>query len=271
MKTLKEANSRLSQEISHWKTEQNEMTSQKIELENQVSNLIETLSLVKNENEVLQAELSNLKKTATETEKEIDDLKKKRITAKNETMSLFKSLELERAISSKLQHELKYALLPKALSQQELLSESLRSLQGDLEVLTRTKFSSQAAIYERDPNPNGEGNQEANLDRNDIYCKEKNGCDDNDKSGKDPEYVRLISDVENESKKVSMAILALSSNVDKLHELTVNDMHYSVGERTCVSAFTDFLMGASSTHVNQLSGSIPRRSSGYANVTQNHQ
>lgn len=264
MKSLKETNIRLNQELNIQKSEKNEITQRKIDLENEVSSLMNKMSLYSS----LQNELGLLKEAAHESEKETEDLKKKRITAKHEMMTLLRSLELERTISSKLQHELKYTLLPKALSQQELLSESLLTLQSDLEVLTRTKFSGQAALYEANHEIDEDSKDELEIDTK----KDDSGAlgDSSESFSKYPAYIRLINDVEIESKKVSMAILALTSNVDKLHELTVNDIHYSVGEKNCVSALTDYLMGASvqtgslSVGANQIHGI------GYANVTQNN-
>merc|ERR1712232_1231903 len=97
-------------------------------------------------NRELEDKFVSMESTARELQRESDDLKKKRLTAKHETMALLRSLEVERSVSSKLKHEIKYTLLPKSLSQQELLSESLEILKGDLEILTKTKFASQASF-----------------------------------------------------------------------------------------------------------------------------
>lgn len=264
LKLLKETNSRLSQEVDVWRKEKHEMTERNNILEKELAEKSIKFDEIEKACVALRADLSQIQRESNSRLQENEELKKKRQTAKYETLNLLRSLEAEKTISSRLKHEVKYTLLPKALSQQELLSESLHTLQGDLEFLTRTKFSAQAAMDENmssQKSGNGFGADE-NDDIDSNSDAPKNSGKTEAKLEKRPEYIRLIDDLETESKKVSMGILALTTNVDKLHEMTMYDMQYaSNGEKTCASVLADILIGSSS---RQIFG--PSAGNGYANV-----
>jgi len=277
IKTLKATNARLSNEVGDWKTEKANILKRSEYLERESAQNTALLKELQEENLKLRTNSEKLSKMGGDLEKETEDLKKKRLTAKHETMTLLRSLEVERAISSKLQHELKFTLLPKALSQQELLSESLNVLEGDLELLTRTKFANQISQQYTNGGDSYDDTDGKFEHSEDIEHSDDDNAIRNETPSTAPkqqaEYLRLLNNLEDESKKVSLGILALTSNVDRLHELTVNDMNSaSTGDRSCFSSLGDFLMGVSNNSTPAVVGSgapvlSPRRHA-YANVAQ---
>eukprot|EP00814_Leptocylindrus_danicus_P000461 CAMPEP_0116031734 /NCGR_PEP_ID=MMETSP0321-20121206/17733_1 /TAXON_ID=163516 /ORGANISM="Leptocylindrus danicus var. danicus, Strain B650" /LENGTH=953 /DNA_ID=CAMNT_0003507001 /DNA_START=100 /DNA_END=2962 /DNA_ORIENTATION=+ len=277
IKSLKATNARLTNEVGDWKTEKANILKRSEYLEKECAQSTASLKELQEENIKLRTNSEKLSKVGGDLEKETEDLKKKRLTAKHETMTLLRSLEVERAISSKLQHELKFTLLPKALSQQELLSESLKVLEGDLELLTRTKFVNQVSQQYTNGGDSYDDTDGKFEHSEDIEHSNGNDANQNETTSTVPkqqaEYLRLLNNLEDESKKVSLGILALTSNVDRLHELTVNDINSaSTGDRSCVSALSGFLMGVSNNTAPAVVGSgapvlSPRRHA-YANVAQ---
>lgn len=263
---MKEINSRLEKEVSTWSEEKLGMLQNNKDLEARLSDALIKLDTFEMKNRELEDKFVSMESTARELQRESDDLKKKRLTAKHETMALLRSLEVERSVSSKLKHEIKYTLLPKSLSQQELLSESLEILKGDLEILTKTKFASQASFNEttfnsvasEDESLEGtfENGQVTENIENNVASTTAGESTQNGRNKSQPEYIQLLIELEAESKKVSMGILALTTNVDRLHELTVHDMNYAeTGDKTCASAIAELLMGKGVRH-----------KSGYSNV-----
>jgi len=266
IKSFKEINSKLEKEVSTWREEKLGLFQNNKDLEANLSDALIKLDMFEMKNREFEDKFVSMESTARELQRESDDLKKKRLTAKHETMALLRSLESERSVSSKLKHEIKYTLLPKSLSQQELLSESLEILKGDLEILTKTKFASQASFNETTFNSvaSEDESSEGTFENGQFIENIENNvasmtASENTQKGRNksqPEYIQLLIELEAESKKVSMGILALTTNVDRLHELTVHDMNYAeTGDKTCASAIAELLMGKSVRH-----------KSGYSNV-----
>jgi hypothetical protein len=69
-----------------------------------------------------------LSRSANETEEH----KNKRLAAKHELMTVLRTLEVERDVSNKLRDSIKFTFTPKALSQQQLLKESLEEFEAQL-------------------------------------------------------------------------------------------------------------------------------------------
>lgn len=172
-----------------------------------------------------------LEKCASETEEH----KKKRMSAKHEIMQLVRTLESERAVSAKLKEAVKFTLTPKALSQQELLTECLRDFELELERLaakTGKAFlpSAEKSVIARDESSNDSDAAEIN----DIPLKPKKSR--SSKSDLDTE--RLISNLEQETQHVSRGIMSLAGDIERMRSLLNDDSMFS-----CMSYFSNILAG----------------------------
>ena len=167
-----------------------------------------------------------LQKSAQETEEH----KNKRLTAKHELMTILRKLEVEQTVSGKLRDSVKFTFTPKALSQQQLLDESLQDFESELLKLSRrlgkplppTIHSGLRAI--EDDN-RSDGNSDGEHDDN---GKKKVN------SRSEWDTARLLSSLENETQRVSKGIMAFSNAVERLHALL--DIS---GEKTCVSTLNE--------------------------------
>lgn len=174
-----------------------------------------------------------LEKYASETEEH----KKKRMSAKHEIMQMVRTLESERAVSAKLKEAVKFTLTPKALSQQELLTECLRDFEIELERL--------AAKIGKDLQPSAEKNSPVRensssngtdaVENHDIPMKPKKSR----ASKTDVDTERLLSNLENETQHVSKKIMALAGDIERMRSL-LNDENSMF---SCMSYFSNILTG----------------------------
>lgn len=172
-----------------------------------------------------------LEKYASETEEH----KKKRMSAKHEIMQMVRTLESERAVSAKLKEAVKFTLTPKALSQQELLTECLRDFEIELERL--------AAKIGKDLQPSAEktisvrefasSNGTDAMEDHDIPMKPKKS-----RSKTDVDTERLLSNLEHETQHVSKKIMALAGDIERMRSLLNDENMFS-----CMSYFSNILAG----------------------------
>lgn len=170
-----------------------------------------------------------LSKSATETEEH----KNKRLAAKHELMTVLRTLEAEREICSKLKDSLKFSFTPKALSQQQLLNESLEDFESQLQKLARR-------LGRALPPPSSESHVSSDLADASEQPHEENGTEDGESqkfTRTDAEINRLISKLERETQKVSQCIMTLTSSVERMHILLD-----SSGERNCVTVLSEILL-----------------------------
>jgi len=173
-----------------------------------------------------------LEKYASETEEH----KKKRMSAKHEIMQMVRTLESERAVSAKLKEAVKFTLTPKALSQQELLTECLRDFEIELERL--------AAKIGKDLQPSAEktisvrefasSNGTDAVENHDIPMKPKKSRT----SKTDVDTERLLSNLEHETQHVSKKIMALAGDIERMRSLLNDENMFS-----CMSYFSNILAG----------------------------
>lgn len=172
-----------------------------------------------------------LEKYASETEEH----KKKRMSAKHEIMQMVRTLETERAASAKLKEAVKFTLTPKALSQQELLTECLRDFEIELERL--------AAKIGKDLQPLEKTNSVCEIassngmdavENHDIPMKPKKSR----ASKTDVDTERLLSNLEHETQHVSKKIMALAGDIERMRWLLNEETMFS-----CMSYFSNILAG----------------------------
>jgi hypothetical protein len=156
--------------------------------------------------------------------------KTKRLTAKHELMTILRTLDVERELSSKLRDCIKFTFTPKALSQQQLMKESLKDLERELLQLSRRLGR---------PLP-------PSLENPDLFTLEETAEDENHgkKSRNEIDTDHLLSNLEDETQRVSQCIIALGSSIERMH-MVLSDS----GERNCVGVLHDILTAASGTQL----------------------
>ena len=188
-----------------------------------------------------------LQKSTQETEEH----KNKRLTAKHELMTILRKLEAEQTVSGKLRESIKFTFTPKALSQQQLLDESLQDFESELLKLSRrlgrplppsTHSNLRSIEDDNRSNGSGEGAHEYESGK-----KKANSRSEWDTS-------RLLSNLENETQRVSKGIMAFNNAVERL-----NVVLDTSGEKTCVSTLNDMfsvIAAATSEPPQVVNGSV---------------
>merc|ERR1711862_488078 len=164
--------------------------------------------------------MGDFQKTLELTSKQTEEHKHKRLTAKHEVMTILRKLEAEQAVTNQLKDVIKCTFVPKALSQQQLLAEGNALL---MDCIHKINFTSNPVM----PNP-GEPATD--------HTSSKNTLSNN---------MRLISNLETETQKVSQNIMLLLSSVEHLQYL-LNEREKQKG---CVEALS-FWLGASSHNIH---------------------
>lgn len=170
-----------------------------------------------------------LQKSAQETEEH----KNKRLTAKHELMTMLRKLEAEQAVSGKLRDSVKFTFTPKAMSQQQLLDESLKDFESELLKLSRRlgkplppstqpdvqNYGEESESHGSADGPNGQG-----VDNGKKKANSRSEWD----------TARLLSSLEHETQQVSKGIMAFSQAVERLNSLLDTS-----GEKTCVNTLNE--------------------------------
>ncbi|KAL3757933.1 hypothetical protein ACHAWU_002853 [Discostella pseudostelligera] len=171
-----------------------------------------------------------LEKYASETEEH----KKKRMSAKHEIMQMVRTLEAERAVSAKLRESVKFTFTPKALSQQELLTECLRDFESELERLAAKTGKSLQPSTEPGGSARGEsttgGTEATEINGSLSKSKKPRG------SKADVDTERLISNLEQETQHVSKGIMALAGDIERMRSLLNDDNAFG-----CLAYFSNIL------------------------------
>lgn len=170
-----------------------------------------------------------LEKYASETEEH----KKKRMSAKHEIMQMVRTLEAERAVSAKLRESVKFTFTPKALSQQELLTECLRDFELELERLATKTGKALQPSSELGGATHGESTAGG------AETAESNGMQKSKKmraSKADLDTDRLISNLEQETQHVSKGIMALAGDIERMRSLLNDDNAFG-----CLAYFSTML------------------------------
>merc|ERR1711957_1155708 len=192
--------------------------------------LMREINRMKKNSEQLHQLGDNLELELHKSTQETEEHKNKRVTAKHELMSMLRKLEAEQTVSEKLRDSIKFTFTPKALSQQQLLTENIKCFENELLSLSRL-FGITGINIQHVNNDVGKKINETSSAMNNV---KKPLAKANSRAEWDT--ARLLSNLENETQLVSKGIMALGSAVEKLHKI----LEYG-GGKTCVSAFNDFL------------------------------
>ncbi|KAL7533625.1 hypothetical protein ACHAWF_004568 [Thalassiosira exigua] len=184
-----------------------------------------------------------LEKSTSETEEH----RKKRMSAKHEIMQMVRTLEGERAVSSKLRESLKFTFTPKALSQQELLTECLKDFELELERL--------AAKMGKALLPSSESGEPVNAISGEA-TSEINGASKKSRRTRaakaDFDTDRLISNLEQETQHVSKGIMALAGSIERMRSLLSEESMFG-----CMTYLTNIIAGSGEVKHQRL-GSEPQ-------------
>jgi len=177
-----------------------------------------------------------LEKSASETEEH----KNKRMAAKHELMTMVRTLEVERAVSGKLRESIKFTFTPKALSQQQLLSECLRDFEAELERLAiklgKTLRAPSESNNDKDGPSGGPVNNDGGESPNVMNGSAKKTKKNARASKADMDTERLISNLEHETQHVSKGIMSLVGSIERMRSLLDEDHAFS-----CMNYFAHFL------------------------------
>ena len=189
---------------------------------------------MKRNSEQIQKMGNNLEQELEKSASETEEHKKKRMSAKHEIMQMVRTLEAERAVSSKLRESVKFTFTPKALSQQELLTEALRDFELELERLAHKTGKTLQPSPESSLGVQPDSTEAS--DTNGAYRKKKT------RSKADMDTERLISNLEQETQSVSKGIMALSGSIERMRSLLNEENMFG-----CVAYFSNVLAAATGT------------------------
>jgi bacterioferritin (cytochrome b1) len=237
--------------LNHVRTKLHHMTEMYDSTSNKNRELIREMARIKKNTQQLHNLGSNLELELHKSAQETEEHKQKRNTAKHELMTMLRKLEAEQSVSEKLRDSIKFTFTPKALSQQQLLNESLNDFETELLKLSRklgktlppktTTGSNNHEGGEDGHNPEGNGESNDNNNGTNGYdgagagaspTKAKKNGKVNSRSEWDT--TRLLSNLEHETQSVSREIMAFNSAVERLHVLLDDS-----GEKTCVSTLNE--------------------------------
>lgn len=187
--------------------------------------LVRDMNRMKKSSEQLHQLGGNLEMELQKSAQETEEHKHKRLTAKHELMTILRKLEAEQSVSGKLRDSIKFTFTPKALSQQQLLDESLQDFESELEKLARRLGKTLSPSSAPAMN---------NLD---VDNQSDDGTDEGKKkmnSRSEFDTARLLSTLELETQRVSKGIMAFSNAVERM-----NGLLDTSGEKTCASTIND--------------------------------
>jgi len=226
-------------------------------VQNRNRDLVREVTRMKKNSEHLHQMGDNLELELHKSTQETEEHKSKRQTAKHEMMAMLRKLEAEQAVSSRLRDSVKFTFTPKALSQQQLLTESLQDFEANLFKLSRRlgKPLPPSPILEADGSDSGVGAEnggtvgeaEASSRRGSGSATgtaggggSKNGKMKRGSSLSELDTSRLLSNLECETQSVSKCIMALGGAVERLHVILDDS-----GDKSCVSTINKIFFAIS--------------------------
>jgi chromosome segregation ATPase len=200
---LEQTNRLLREQTSRWK----QLHAQWAQSQTRNRELQRDLNRIKKDSDDMHKIGDKMEMKLSRSAQETEEHKTKRLTAKHELMTVLRTLEGEREVSCKLRDSIKFTFTPKALSQQQLLKESLQEFEVELQNLSgrlgRPYLSptDPPNLFSADDSADGQTNDVASV-TNDEDADEAESVLKN-KSAIDSTH--LISNLENETPRVSQS------------------------------------------------------------------
>ena len=223
-RSLMELNQRWKQLHAQWVQSQ----TRNRELQRDMNKMKKDSEKMHTVGDTLQMKLS---RSALETEEH----KNKRLTAKNELMSVLRQLEAERDLTNRLRDSIKFTFTPKAISQQQIIQETLGEFENELQRLARRLGRPLAPPDDSMIDTVGEPPLDA-TDSSDNPDEADLNVDPGRTSVAEANAARLLSKLESETQRVSQCIMSFSANVERMHTVLAGP-----GTRNCVSVLQDLL------------------------------
>jgi len=154
-----------------------------------------------------------LEKSASETEEH----KKKRMSAKHELMTMVRTLEIEKSVNGKLRESLKFTFTPKAISQQQLLTDCLQDFETELERLAIKLGKTLSPPLSTGDHSSDEASSTVDSQNTSSSKKGKRNA------RADTDTERLITNLENETQHVSKGIMTLARSIERMKTLMDED------------------------------------------------
>ena len=149
---------------------------------------------------------------------------------------MVRTLDVEKTVSSKLRESVKFTFTPKALSQQELLTECLRDFETELERLANKT----GKTLQPSPEVNEQTGGPSQGDEDSFHV---NGSARRKKTSRaakaDLDAERLIANLEQETQQVSKGIMALSASIERLRGLLLDEHPFG-----CLNYFSNIVAAA---------------------------
>lgn len=214
--------SQTSKSLVDLNTRLNQLHNQWVQSQTRNRELQRDLNRIKKDSENLHKVGDTLEMKLSRSANETEEHKSKRLAAKQELMTVLRTLETERQITSLLKESFKFKLTPKVLNQQESLNDGLAEFEHQLLKL---------AIRLGKP---------SNSDSFNV-CKPFQFTAGGDNGHQpDSDSIFLIAKLEHEIQGVSDIIKRFLTNVNSLRDLIDES-----GERTCFTVFNELLTSGS--------------------------
>ena len=188
------------------------------------------LNRIKKDSENLHKVGDTLEMKLSRSANETEEHKNKRLAAKNELMTVLRTLEAEREVSARLRDAIKFTFTPKALSQQQLLKENLEEFENELMRLSR-RFGK--------PLPPVSGGGLDASERSHSNAADEGSAEANRTDG---DIQKLVGKLDHETQGVSQYIMTLTGEIEKLHMLID-----ASGSRNCYTTLSDIFLGAANS------------------------
>lgn len=221
--------------------------------------LLRDITRIKKSSEQISLGQVNLQMELHKSAQETEEHKNKRLTAKHELMTILRKLESEQGVTTKLRDSVTFTFTPKAISQQQLLNQSLEDFETQLLKLSRRLGKALPPSINRIENSVPHIFSDDNLESIDEINGENDdtGNTQSSQGKKKPsrsewDINRLLSTLDNETQKVSKAIMAFSNAVERMQSLLDES-----GDRTCVSTLNDMFLMLAAAKTDSLSARLP--------------
>ena len=263
---LEQTNRLLREQNSRWK----QLHAQWVQSQTRNRELQRDLNRLKSDSDNMHKIGDKMEMKLSRSAQETEEHKNKRLTAKHELMTILRTLEAEREVSSKLRDSIKFTFTPKALSQQQLLKESLQEFESELQQLSRRLGTPLQPPAESLIIFSNEDSPEANEGGVASIALQGEGDDDGERNeeGKDGKQNRseldsqhLLSNLEQETQAVSQCIMALTSSIERMHALLEGS-----GSQTCMTALSNLLANSSGSASNASASQDERTSMNGASI-----
>jgi hypothetical protein len=226
---FKELNQRLTQLHAQW-----------VQSQTRNRELQRDMNKIQNDSERMHKVGGTLEMKLSRSAQETEEHKNKRLTAKSELIAVLRQLEVEQEVNSRMRDSIKFTFTPKALSQQQIIQETLDDFESQLQKLAirlgrplAPRPENGAFASSRDMSDKS-ADMEDVPDDGDIINGESSATDRLSLS--EVTTGRLLTSLESETQRVSQCIMTFTTSVERM-----NVVLQGRGSRNCVSSLQDLL------------------------------